>query len=190
MSNIFLTTDSHLGHAQMVKFCGRPENHSELILLGYRNNLKEGDTLIHLGDICIGNDDAWHLDLKGYIPEGVKRILVRGNHDKKSDSWYLNHGWNFVCDEFSGHYFGKYVTFSHVPIPNAKNINIHGHFHNNLHRLLKKEFITPGEEDRNMALIENMNSNHRLLCIEDLNYRPVTLEWFLNNGKPFKLLDK
>lgn len=166
----WLITDTHLGHAKMVEYCGRPENHSEIILKNLRKDIKDGDTLIHLGDICIGNDEAWHFDLIGYVPKGTNLILVRGNHDKKSDSWYLSHGWDFVCDSFSGHYFGEYITFSHIPIPNIQNINIHGHFHNNLHRM--------DEETK-----KGYNDNHKLLAIENTDYKPVELSAFLNKMK-------
>ena len=174
---IWIITDTHFGHEKMVEYCGRPKNHSELIL----ENLKviqDGDTLIHLGDVCIGDDSEWHEKFhKGMI--GVTRIRLRGNHDKKSDNWYLNHGWHFVCEEMSNHYFGKYITFSHEPIPHIQNTNIHGHFHNNLHRLLRKEFVTPDEEARNMVALGGMNSNHKLIAIEETNYKPVLLNSLL-----------
>ncbi len=175
---IWLITDTHLGHDKMVDYCGRPLDHSNIILDNLKASLKEGDTLIHLGDICIGNDAKWHEELSKALL-GVKRILTLGNHDGKSNNWYIDHGWDFVCEQFSGHYFGRYITFSHIPIPKAQNLNIHGHFHNNLHRLLRKEWVTPDEEQRNMVLLENMNENHKLLAIENTDLKPVLLEKFI-----------
>jgi len=171
---IWVITDTHLGHKNMVQYCGRPENHSELILENLKV-IKEGDTVIHLGDFCIGNDSDWHIKFMAQIPAGVKKFLIRGNHDKKSNNWYLNHGWDFVAESFSDNYFGKFITFSHIPIPNVQNLNIHGHFHNNLHRLKRKEWVTPDEEERNMVVLESMNDNHKLLAIEETNYKPVLL---------------
>ena len=178
MKKIWITTDTHFGHDKLVEYSGRPENHSTIILQELHKNLKEGDTLIHLGDICIGNDETWH-HLLTELPKG-KRILVKGNHDNKSNNWYLNHGWDMVCEQFSDHYFGKYITFSHKPIPHIQNLNIHGHFHNNLHKLLRKECVTPDEEKRNMVALDGMNANHKLLAIENTKYRPVLLESFVN----------
>ncbi len=162
----------------MVEYCGRPKNHSELILENLAV-IEPYDTLIHLGDICIGNDATWHKKFFGSIPRNVKTILVLGNHDKKGNTWYLNHGWDIVCDEFKMNFLGQYITFSHIPVPHVQNLNIHGHFHNNLHRLQAGNFVTPGEEDRNMVTLASMNDNHKLLAIEYTDYKPVLLESFI-----------
>lgn len=177
-NKIWLITDTHLGHDKMVEYCGRPKNHSEIILKNLEV-VKTGDTLIHLGDVCIGRDEHWHKELFLRLGFGISTFLLRGNHDKKSNQWYLEHGWDFVSESFSDHYFGQYITFSHIPIANVQNINIHGHFHNNLHRLQQKQWVTPDEEDRNMLLLSGMNENHKLLALENTNYKPVLLEAFL-----------
>ena len=178
-NRIFITSDTHLGHSKMPLYCGRPENHSELILLGLRKNLRDGDILIHLGDICIGNDEAWHYDLAGYLPK-VKRFLVRGNHDRKSDTWYLNHGWDFVAERFDNTYFGKKIVFSHQPVKDDDyDLNIHGHFHNNLHRLLKGEYVVEGEKERNMIPLSLLTKKHKLFVIENTKYQPVLLDTFI-----------
>lgn len=183
---IWIITDTHLGHDNIVKYCNRPENHSELILEGL-SKIKEGDTIIHLGDFCIGKDAYWHKEFFDRIPN-TKRILILGNHDKKHKNWYLRNGWDFVCEQFSNNYFGKYITFSHIPIAenrfikDIENINIHGHYHNNLPRLLKKQFVVEGEKERNDKdfILEHYNPKlHRLLCIEDENYQPILLETFI-----------
>jgi len=175
-NKIWITTDMHLGHAKMVEYCGRPENHSDLTIENLRKALSVGDTLIDLGDVCIGHDEYWHSLLKTVIPINVKRILLVGNHDKKPRDWYLSHGWDFVCESFSGHYFGRYVTFSHEPIPNIQNLNIHGHLHTHLPRLLRKEWVVPDEEERNKHFLGGLNDNHLLVSTEDLKYKPILLE--------------
>lgn len=176
IARTWIITDTHFGHDKMVEYCGRPKNHSDLILKNLAM-IQTGDILIHLGDFCIGNDELWH---KLFFEElsGVRKILVKGNHDRKSNNWYLTHGWDFVCDKFSDHFFGNYITFSHIPINGIQNINIHGHFHNTLHRLLDKKFY-PGEEERNKEdfPLENYNPKlHRLITIENTNYKPILLE--------------
>ncbi len=168
---IWLTTDTHLGHDAMIGLCGRPKNHSEIILQNLRNTLLPGDILIHLGDVCFGDDVAWHLDLDGYVPEGVIRILIKGNHDHKSSNWYLNHYWNMVFDELSMTYKGKRISFTHIPKRKDKHSdlthNIHGHLHNNSHRLddETKKWYKP--------------DYNKLLAIENTNYMPVTLDSML-----------
>lgn len=169
LSRTWIVTDTHLGHKAMVQYCGRPENHSDIILRNLKRNLRHGDILIHLGDFCIGNDEDWHEILFSELPK-IKAILVRGNHDRKTDSWYLRHGWDMVCETFSNYYFGKYITFSHIPIQGIQNINIHGHFHNNGHRIKEPEI----EKYYNPNL-------HKLLEIESNHYQPVLLESFIKN---------
>ena len=161
---IWLITDTHLGHDKMVEFCGRPKNHSELILRNLYAIPKE-DLLIHLGDVNIGQNEYWHNCLMN-IP---KKILVMGNHDRQSHHWYYEHGWNFVCDQFISLEFGKRILFSHYPIKDdgQYDINIHGHFHNSEHRSHEPE------------LVAIKNDKQKLLAIENTNYQPVLLRTFL-----------
>ncbi len=180
-NRIWITTDTHFGHDKLVEYSGRPENHSELVILGLQKNIDAGDTLIHLGDICIGKDEQWHNVLSNTLP-GVKRILVKGNHDGKSNAWYLSHGWDFVCDKFEDTYFGKKIVFSHIPVKDDDefDLNIHGHFHNNLHRLLQGDYRVEGEKERNMVHLSLLTPKHKLLAIENTKYQPVLLESFIS----------
>ena len=168
-NDIWIITDTHFGHDKMVEYCGRPEDHSERILENLSTMLKPADTLIHLGDFCIGNDADWARRFVQATPL-VKHILVRGNHDHKSDNWYTTNAFDFVCEEFSNKYFGKRILFSHIP--QAKNekyeLNIHGHFHNADHRRTEPEL---------QALYDN--NYHKLLAIEYTDLKPVKLEKFL-----------
>lgn len=177
---IWLITDTHLGHDAMVKYCGRPEDHSTRIIANLQKRVNAGDLLIHLGDICIGKDEIWHGVLMNALP-GVKRVLLLGNHDRKSVAWYLAHGWDFVCERFDGKYFGKKVAFSHIPLDDdgSFEINVHGHFHNTLHRLLEGRFVVEGEKERNERDLRVLTKKHRLLAIENTNLSPVTLEKFI-----------
>lgn len=158
----FIISDTHFHHAKLVEYQSRPENFDELIWNGLEK-LPKDCTLIHLGDICIGHDEEVHERLKK-LP--YRKVLVLGNHDKKTNKWYLEHGWDFVCETFSGHYFGKYITFSHKPIEGIQNINIHGHLHNDNHRVQESAaFYKP--------------KLHKLLAIEHTLYQPVDLEAFI-----------
>ena len=78
------------------------------------SDISENDLLIHLGDICIGNNDFIHEVISDL---GCRKVLVKGNHDSKSWSWYMEHGWDFVCDAFRLEYCGRIIMFSHVPQP-------------------------------------------------------------------------
>lgn len=165
---IQIITDTHFNHDAMVEYCGRPVNHTEIVgnnLL--KLGLTEQDILIHLGDVCIGKDEEMH---EKYIkPLKCKKWLTLGNHDHKSKSWYLAHGWDFVAEQFLTTYFGKKILFSHYPIvwDGVYDFNIHGHFHNSDFRRQEPEFIPI------------KNGYQRLLAIEYTNLKSVSLEDFI-----------
>jgi calcineurin-like phosphoesterase family protein len=128
-----VVADTHFGHDKMVEYCGRPKNFNELLLKNIKTNIYEDDIFIHLGDVCIAKDEYWHDELMHSLP-CCKRWLIRGNHDKKSNTWYLNHGWDYVGEMAALNVFGACILFSHAPIVCSPDwINIHGHQHNTGH---------------------------------------------------------
>lgn len=165
---IWLTTDTHFGHDRMLELENRPKGFEDKILQGY-SQLQEGDMLVHLGDFCIGQDELWHQRFFKALPYNNTTVLVRGNHDSKSDEWYYNHGWDFVCDSFSLNKFGKKILFTHIPVLYEKelfDVNIHGHLHSNRHHGSPEDFPL---QDR----------IYKLLSIEYGNYKPIVLRTFL-----------
>jgi len=169
---IYLTTDTHFSHKkEMIEYCDRPIDFEERLIKSFCL-LQHDDILFHLGDICIGKDQDIHDNIIQKIK--AKKILVRGNHDKKSNSWYLRNGWDFVCRHFFDKYHGLNVLFSHRPVAwdGMFDINIHGHLHNLGHR--------PDEKG---------NSMNHLISLEIDGYRPLSLRSVLegiiasNSGK-------
>lgn len=174
---VWLITDTHFGHDKMVDFCGRPVDFADRILSHLGSMVHEDDLLIHLGDVCIGDDMMWHDRLDDSIPN-VPKILIRGNHDRKSDHWYMSHGWIYVSEIIGNHYFGKKVLLSHFPIHDiGYEINIHGHFHNSDHRRQEPE------------LVAIKNEKQKLLAIENTDYKPVLLEKFMKPSSNIQTKD-
>ena len=169
IKHVYISTDTHFSHKKVIDFCDRPENYEELIWKGFQE-IPDGSVLIHLGDVCMGDDEEKH---QKYIAPltNIKKILVKGNHDHKSNSWYLRNGWDFVCRQFKDKYFGKYILFSHMPQKDDGwyDINIHGHFHNTDHRSHEPE------------LVAIKNDKQYLVAVEYTNYKPVRLETIINN---------
>lgn len=180
--NYYLTTDTHFNHTKMIEYCNRPENFEDIIIENILKVVKDDDILIHLGDICIGKDEENHIFIQSLK---CKKILVKGNHDNKSNQWYLEHGWDFVCDKFYMKFEGKIICFSHTPQKDNGDfdINIHGHFHNALPRLLRGEYVVEGEKERNHHDLSNLTDKHKLLALEYTNYKPVELKSFIKNYK-------
>lgn len=126
----WIITDTHFGHDKMIKYCDRPEDF-EYLILSNLSMICPGSVLIHLGDICIRRDAYWHKVFMDAIPPGVKKWLVRGNHDKKTIPWYIDHGWDCIADRLDIRMYSKDIALSHIPLPDDStyDFNIHGHQH-------------------------------------------------------------
>jgi calcineurin-like phosphoesterase family protein len=114
----------------------------------------------------MGRDEEMH---ELYIkPYRFKKILVRGNHDHRSDNWYLNHGWDFVVSTFSARYFGCDLIFSHRPMGEVPegHLNIHGHLHD-------------GHRDGYSSWAKD-SFKHKLVALELQGYEAINLRRFLN----------
>ncbi len=85
----FVTSDTHFGHANIIKYCDRPykDRHhmNEALIENWNNVIGDGDVVYHLGDVAMGPSDEWDAVLKrlnGY------KVLVIGNHDKVFEGAY------------------------------------------------------------------------------------------------------
>lgn len=181
--NYWLISDTHFNHTKLDEWGDRSGDWQEQLLEGIRQ-IPLGDTIIHLGDICIGNDSKVHEQLFGVWMEtfGVmhrtgairrhKAILVRGNHDKKSHNWYTEHGWDFVCDGLELIFQGHYLHLTHRPARPQGNTtwNIHGHTHGNMHR--SEEYCDFYSKEY-----------HIDISPEFVGYKPLRLDTLMKNHK-------
>lgn len=152
--NYWVITDSHFGHDKLQQYTGRPKFFEEHILQKLYHAVTANDILIHLGDFCIGEDLAWHEKFMEIA--SFKKWLIRGNHDKKSYHWYLQHGWDFVGESVILKLFGKIILLSHKPQPDCGyDINIHGHFHNNKHSAHEPELVTVKNNKQKLLFLEH-----------------------------------
>lgn len=155
---VWIITDTHW-HQDGQRIC-RPEDHTEKQFRQWRSMVKTDDLVIHCGDVTWKSRSLAE-DLSA-LPG--RKILVRGNHDKESHSWYMRNGFDFACDSF----VMKKVLFTHAPaseLPGIALLNVHGHLHGNGHRL---ESYDP-------------KPWHRLLAIENTKYMPVGFDKFVGN---------
>lgn len=161
---IWLVTDSHWNS----DFKGRrPESYGWDIISNCRKVIAVQDILIHMGDV-IDKKESELSGLLAAIP-GKTKILIRGNHDLKGNNWYMNKGFDFVCDQMV---IGS-VLLSHIPqqiFPVGVRINIHGHFHDNEWERIEKY------EPQIAAFYDK--KRHRLLAMEHTGYKPVRLDEF------------
>ena len=179
MKNVWIVSDMHFLHDKLCEpeYCSRPKDHSTKIFKNLMQ-IPEGDMLICLGDISIGRElDVYEWFIK---PLKCKKILVKGNHDRKSNSWYLEHGWDFVCYSFIDTYFSKRILFSHFPKPYTDcDYNFHGHLHNNVYKV----------EQLNTENKKFINERHILVACELSNYRPLKLNYMIDKIEKFRLVN-
>lgn len=161
---IFAISDTHFNHQMLVEKGYRPADFVEQMCANLER--ASGDLLIHCGDFAIGGDEvamgAFRESTKGF----KKKILVRGNHDGKSDAWYMERGFDLVCESFVNTYFGKKIIFTHIPVrkTDAFDFNFHGHLHGKTHR----------QSDMDAALYDP--TWHKDLAPEVHNYAPVNIQ--------------
>jgi len=161
---IWLWPDTHLFHREIRALTGRPHNVDELMVKNAAHLVYPQDTLIHLGDVIF-----YQLPRLKEMLDRIKaqtKVLVMGNHDRKSRSWYQRNGFDFACDMLV---IGD-VLFSHKPtqiFPEGVYVNVHGHLHNTGHRM-GGSWHKPYER-------------HMLVSIEKSDFKPVRLDQLLSH---------
>lgn len=149
---IFLTSDQHFGHKNIIKYCNRPFEFSDkgvidcikTIFSNYNDVVTDDDIVFHLGDLAFvkqKNREAIKMlfqNLKG------KKILLLGNHDHCSKEFYKECGFIDIKNYFVfGNYFLCHYPLNKTQLITEKmralykilkeskaDIIIHGHSHN------------------------------------------------------------
>jgi calcineurin-like phosphoesterase family protein len=166
--NTWVSTDWHKDHKNIVlpTYENRPENFDDLIVDRHNEVMAPEDILVCLGDVIFGMNKE---ELDKYLSRFIcrKKILVRGNHDKFPTEWYLDKGFDVVCQQI----VLKGILLSHHPTPLGTDhvLNVHGHFHRALHRQDESHWYP-------------MSNRHVLLACEYTDYYPVSTG-DLRNGR-------
>ena len=163
MRNIFIVSDTHFGHSNILKFTDsntgnkvRPEfscveEMNEVMVDRWNSIVRDEDIVYHLGDVYFGDGHKVLSRLKG------RKRLILGNHDNGKASYLQNYFqkilmWRMFPD------FNCVLT--HVPIHESGmysvTYNLHGHIHQN---------ASPTDRHINCS-VEVQNYTPR--CIEEL----------------------
>ena len=158
MAEIFVISDTHFGHDNILKFkrhdggMVRDFHDSvemdECMIRRWNDTIRPQDKVYHLGDVYIGSQKRADNILRRL--NGHKRLIL-GNHDRGKDTVLFKYFdkiemWR-VFREFD-------CTLTHVPLHKSNmktSINIHGHIH------YQK---SPSEE-------------YKCVSVEHTNYYPV-----------------
>jgi len=112
---IFVTADMHLGHDNIIEYCGRPfkdgnDQNTKLIKF-WNERVKPEDVVYHVGDFCFwkGRQGTptvkytdWEKQLNGKI------IYIWGNHDK-------NNGIKAIIEKAIVSFANKKILMQHYP---------------------------------------------------------------------------
>lgn len=129
--NIWVWSDTHFGHKNIIKYCDRPfddlDEMSQRLIDNHNEVVGDDDLVIWVGDVAFMGDQRANgilHQLKG------ERILIIGNHD-------INKGKVRNLDFKEKHLIYTVggmpdMVFTHYPFETcpAGWINVHGHIHN------------------------------------------------------------
>ena len=140
-NRVFVTSDTHFGHANIIKYCSRPfasANEMDAAMIARWNaRVRDDDVVFHLGDFAFAREDRILAILEQLQFEEL--IIVPGNHDKE----LLNiprdripNGVTIMNDLHEFNHDGKMFVTCHFPMEewnkcHKGSIHLHGHTHNN-----------------------------------------------------------
>lgn len=163
MAKTYVTSDLHLGHENIIKYCNRPfvnvESMNKALIENWNSVVQPEDTVFLLGDVCLGKKD----DIINYISQlNGHKILVMGNHDHGTKTTYKEAGFEQVYGEeviIRFDHLDTTIHFSHhrKPDEDTHYLNLYGHQHDK-----------PTDDDM-----------HKCVCVELWDYKPVLLDTFI-----------
>lgn len=123
----FFTSDEHLGHANIIKYCDRPfssvEEMDRVIIQRHNEKVGKDDIVVHAGDFCWCKKYSEALD-KYIRPLNGTHIFIKGSHDRwllslaKSRWKKMIDGQFVVVDHYAGRtwersYHGSWQLYGH-----------------------------------------------------------------------------
>lgn len=129
---IWFTSDFHLGHKSAIRMCDRPfetvEEMNEALIGNFNRSVKKNDTVYILGDIAHRISVVEVNQLISRL--NGKKILCKGNHDKKYNPELFEGMYDFLEVALNG----INISLMHYPMmswPKSRHgsLHLHGHIH-------------------------------------------------------------
>lgn len=154
MGKTYFIADTHFGEERIRKYENRPfesaaQMDSELIRR-WNNKVSAEDTVYLLGDV---GADGYESEILAKL--NGKKILVKGNHDTKSNEEYRNFGFSEVYD--CPVIIEGFWILSHDALYVNENMpyaNLFGHVHNS-------------------PIVKNYSKQHYCVSVERIDYAPI-----------------
>lgn len=183
MVNAYIS-DTHLGHANIIRYCERPFKHvhdMDLVIMSHLREVEaEGCAIFHLGDVAMNFSRICRTH--GWLQDPERHTLIAGNHDNipKDKAYTRGFGkivghkksWKentlLIEDELDG--TRVKLLLSHDPQKDLQgaDFNLYGHHHNNFQ-------IKPERFPLNKWAWLLNSERHINVSAELLDYRPRTL---------------
>jgi calcineurin-like phosphoesterase family protein len=183
----FFISDTHLGHANIIRMNGRPFHDvtemNETIINNWKSRVDGSDEVYFVGDFAFKIDVVKAIGFLERLPG--RKHLIRGNHDAKYlSSPVIRELWESVEDLKIIDVDGEKVVLCHYPLAEWPGYymgwyHIYGHIHNN--DVSCSEYLSRQERALNAGV--------------DINgFMPATLKelvrnnnfWRANYGKDFR----
>jgi calcineurin-like phosphoesterase family protein len=177
MPAIFLTSDTHFGHAGVCHFMRNdgvtklrpwddPGEMDEVMIERWNDRVRPNDKVYHLGDVVINRRSLATLArLNG------DKILIRGNHDIFRDDEYRQY-----FRELRAYHVLNGMILSHIPIhPESLGrfgVNIHGHLH--AHRVMKPRGVNARTGE--ILYSDEIDPRYHCVCVEQTDFAPILFE--------------
>lgn len=177
MPSVFLTSDTHFGHAGVCKFTEAdgvtkirpwtdPNEMDEEMIKRWNDTVRPTDKVYHLGDVVINRRSLSTLSrLNG------DKVLIRGNHDIFRDDEY-----RLYFRELRAYHVMNGMILSHIPLHEASlgrfGVNIHGHLHSNR---VKKARGIDAKTGATLYSTEN-DVRYHCVCVEQTDFTPILFE--------------
>lgn len=118
----YFTSDTHFGHANIIKFCNRPfataREMDEALINNWNSKITKNDTVYHLGDFALGCSEKRISEII-YELNFEHLHVIKGNHERSFAGWYR------LKKPFNVSFYGSYLetkidgldfTLCHYPI--------------------------------------------------------------------------
>lgn len=178
----FVTSDLHLSHKNIIKYCNRPFNNefemNQKIIQNWNEVVSFNDTTFILGDFMFSNTLEKIENIVNQL--NGKKILIMGNHDTFSKSDYLIAGFDEVFEHMHEIYIhNSFWVLNHYQMA-SWNKSHKGSFH-----LFGHEHWTQQYEPKHSIYKELFFSERKYnVCMDANNFKPIDLFYIK------KILDK
>lgn len=133
----YTISDTHWGHANVIKFDNRPFDNvnqmDEALINNWNSVVKPEDTIYHLGDFAFATEERICRILSRL---NGNKIFIFGNHDKAMRSSEVRKYFELMTPYLEVKYNGEMICMMHYPMARWNKshrgaYHIHGHEHGN-----------------------------------------------------------